>query len=225
MQSFEGVLIDVDGTLVDSNGAHAAAWARAFGDHGYGVALDEIRRRIGKGGDKLLMELAGLEEDDPTAKAIAGDRLKIFLHDFVPNLRGFPGARDLIHRIKNDGFKIAVASSAKSKELMTLLTIADVVDLIEIKTSSDDAEESKPDPDIIAVALKKLDLPASRAVMLGDTPYDVEAAARAGVATIAVRSGGWETKDLAGAVAVYDDVADLLAHYDESPLRSSVVSR
>ena len=225
MQPFEGVLLDVDGTLVDSNDAHAEAWVRAFSDHGYKVSFDEVRQRIGKGGDKIVVELVGLEDDDPTAKAISEDRIDFFLERLAPTLHGFPAARDLVRRMKDQGLKIGVASSAKADELKTLLRIARVDDLIGMETSSEDAENSKPDPDIVVAALKKIGLPASRVVMLGDTPYDVQAAACAGVAVIAFRSGGWEAEDLAGAIAVYDDVADLLDHYDESPLGATAVNR
>lgn len=219
MPRYEGVLLDVDGTLVDSNDAHAEAWVRAFRAHGLDVPFDKVRERIGKGGDKLVWELVGLDKDeDPKAKAVAEDRTRLFLDEFVPRLKGFPGARELVERTKADGLKIVVASSAQADELGTLLEVAGVADLIEHQTSSDDAENSKPDPDIIEAALEGGGLSAGRAVMLGDTPYDVEAATRAGVAVIAVRSGGWGDADLKGAIAVYDDVADLLAHYDESPL-------
>lgn len=225
MLPFEGVLLDVDGTLIDSNDAHAAAWLRAFDAHGYKVSFHEIRERIGKGGDKLVMELVGLRDDDPTAMAINEDRTDYFLERLAPTLHGFPAARDLIQRMMEEGLKIGVATSAKAEELGTLLRIAHVDDLIATRTSSDDAEKSKPDPDIIVAALEKIGLPADRVVMLGDTPYDVQAAARAGVAVIAFRSGGWETEDLAGAIAVYDDVADLLGHYEESPLNASAINR
>lgn len=221
MPKYDGVLLDVDGTLIDSNDAHAETWVRAFAGQGIDAAFDEIRRRIGKGGDKLVWEVVGLDKDeDPKAKAASEDRSRMFLDEFAPKLKGFSGARELIERLKADGLKIVVASSAQDKELGTLLEIAGVADLIEHETSSDDAEESKPDPDIILAALEKSGLAADRALMIGDTPYDVEAAARAGVATIAVRSGGWGDDDLKGAIAVYQDVADLLAHYDESPLGS-----
>lgn len=219
MPRYEGVLLDVDGTLVDSNDAHAEAWIRAFREHGFEVSYEQVRARIGKGGDKMLREVAGLDQEaDPRSKAIEEDRARLFLEEFVPDLKGFAGARELVERMKADGLKVVAASSAREGELDKLLEIAGVADLIEHATSSDDAEESKPDPHIVAAALEKAELAPDRAVLIGDTPYDVEAASRAGVAVIAVRSGGWGDDDLKGAIAVYDDVADLLAHYDESPL-------
>ena len=222
MSAFEAILLDVDGTLVDSNDAHAEAWARTFRSHGYDIPFEEIRDRIGKGGDKVVMEMIGLEDDDPKSKEIREDRTDLFLEEIVSKLHAFPGARELVRRMLDEGFKVLVASSAQAKELEPLLKIAHVDDLIEHRTSSDDAEKSKPDPDIVLAAVEKTGLPASRVVMLGDTPYDVEAATRAGVAVIAVRSGGWGADDLKGAIAVYDDVADLLDRYDESPLGATV---
>jgi len=218
MPSYQGVLLDVDGTLVDSNDAHARSWVRALRDHGYDVAYDEIRERIGKGGDKILLELIGLDEDDPKSKAISDDRAVIFLRDELPNVRPFPHSRALLERMKEGGLKLVVASSAKRDELEKLLAIVGADDLIEGATSSDDAAKSKPDPHIVEAALKQIGLPAGRVVMLGDTPYDVESAARAGVGVIAMRCGGWDDADLKGALAVYDDPADLLARYDASPL-------
>jgi HAD superfamily hydrolase (TIGR01509 family) len=219
MPRYEGVLLDVDGTLVDSNDAHAEAWVRALRGQGIEVAYEQIRSRIGKGGDKVFLEVAGLDQEaDPKAKAVDEDRARLFLEEFVPGLKGFEGARGLVERMKADGLKVVAASSAREEELGTLLEIAGVADLVEEATSSDDAEESKPDPHIVTAALEKAGLAPDRAVMIGDTPYDVEAATRAGVAMIAVRSGGWGDDDLKGAIAVYDDVADLLARYDESPL-------
>ncbi|AMV39127.1 HAD family hydrolase [Planctomyces sp. SH-PL62] len=220
MPRFEAVLLDVDGTLVDSNDAHAEAWVRAFRDHGHDVSFERVRERIGKGGDKMLPELIGQSKEDPEAKALQQDRSKIFLEQLAPGIRAFPDVRDLILRMKRDGLKIVVASSAQANELETLLKLAGVDDLIEAQTSSDDAERSKPDPDIVVAAVDQADRPASQVLMLGDTPYDVQAATKAGVAVIALRSGGWDDDDLKGAIAIYDDAADLLAHYDDSPLSS-----
>ncbi|WP_337177308.1 HAD family hydrolase [Paludisphaera sp.] len=219
MPRYEGVLLDVDGTLVDSNDAHAEAWIRALRGQGIEVSYEEVRSRIGKGGDKMFREVAGIDDDaDPRAKAVDQDRARLFLEEFVPGLKGIEGARGLVERMKADGLKVVAASSAKRDELEKLLKIAGVEGMIEEATSSDDAEESKPDPHIVTAALEKAGLAPDRAVMIGDTPYDVEAAGRAGVAVIAVRSGGWDDEGLKGAIAVYDDVADLLANYDESPL-------
>jgi phosphoglycolate phosphatase-like HAD superfamily hydrolase len=124
--------------------------------------------------------------------------------------------------MRDEGLKLVVASSAKEDELTPLLEKAGTADLIEKKTSSDDAENSKPDPDIVKAALDRSGLAPDEVVMLGDTPYDIEAASRAGVRAVALRSGGWKDRDLSGAIAAYDDPADLLAHYDSSPLKRNV---
>src|SRR5262249_49565411 len=137
---------------------------------------------------------------------------------YLPHIKPFPETRELLLRLRAEGLKLAVASSAKEDELKPLLEIAGAADLIEEKTSSDDADQSKPDPDIVQAALDGADLSAHEAVMLGDTPYDIEAAIKAGVKVIAFRSGGWDDEALAGAIAVYDGPADLLAHFYDSPI-------
>lgn len=216
-----GVIFDVDGTLLDSNDAHARSWVEALGEHGYAVELERVRPLIGMGGDKVLPELTGLAEDSPEGRAISTRRGEIFRTRYLPSLRAFPKVRDLIARLEEDGEAIAVASSASEDDLAALLDKAGLRHLVDDAASKDDAERSKPDPDIVQAALDRLDLPPELVVMVGDTPYDVEAATRAGVRTIALRSGGcWTDADFAGAAAIYDDPADLLAHLDESPIES-----
>jgi len=208
------VIFDVDGTLVDSNDAHAAAWQDVLKEFGIDRDFPAIRRLIGMGGDKLLSALTGISVDSDPGKRIVARRAEHFRERYLPTLRPFPGARPLLARIAGDGFRLGIASSAKQDELDRLLEIAGVADLIQKQTSSDDVESSKPDPDALHAALAKLRLPPSAAVMVGDTPYDVEAAARAGLPAIAVRCGGWGDSDLAGAREIYDGPSDLLAHYD-----------
>ena len=215
---YRAVIFDVDGTLVDSNEAHARAWVDAFAERGFTVALADVQRLIGMGGDKLIPAAIGLAEDDPRIAGLSERRSEIFREQYLPHLRALPGSRALLQRLQRDGYKLAVASSAKKEELEPLLRIARVDDLIAARTSSGDAERSKPDPDIVGAALHRLRLEPDEAVRVGDTPYDIEAAQRAGLPTIAVRSGGWRTEELGGAVAVYDDPADLLAKLDASPL-------
>jgi HAD superfamily hydrolase (TIGR01509 family) len=217
----KGVILDVDGTLVDSNDAHARAWTEAFAEAAYDVPFERVRRLIGMGGDQLLPEAAGLEADTPAGEALAERRGRIFRERYLPGLRALPGARDLVQRLRQMGFALAIASSARPEELGALLEKAGVDDLVGERTSSGDVEESKPEPDIVLAALRRLRLPAAAAVMIGDTPYDVEAARRAGVAVIGFRSGGWSDADLDGSLAVYDGPADLLARLDSSPLRAA----
>ena len=213
------VLFDVDGTLVDSNDAHAHAWVLAFAEHRVEVDFAEVRRRIGMGGDKLMPEVSGIAEDSPQGAAIAGRRTQIFRERFLPTLRAFPDAGRLVSAIKARGLRTVAASSAKRDELEPLLAIAGAGSLMDEKTSGDDADASKPDPDIVHAALDRVGAKAADALMIGDTPYDVDAARRAGVAAIAFRCGGWTDADLEGAIAVYDGPWDLLARLDESPLR------
>jgi phosphoglycolate phosphatase-like HAD superfamily hydrolase len=210
------VILDVDGTLVDSNDAHARSWVGAFAEQGVTVAYDDVRRSIGMGGDKLMPAVSGIEEESPEGGRIAKRRAEIFKNTWLPRLRGFPCTRELLERFLADGFTLAVASSAKEDELHPLLEAAGVSDLITTRTSSDDASNSKPDPDIVAAALKRTRCGAGRAIMVGDTPYDVEAARRAGLQVVAFECGGWTQTGLRGADEVYADAADLLRRYDSS---------
>ena len=218
MTTLMAVLFDVDGTLVDSNDAHAQAWVKAFTEHGVTVDAAHVRRCIGMGGDKLMPEVSGLDEDSPRGSAIAERRGEIFTKEFLPALQPFKDSGRLVAAVKQRGLTAVAASSAQEDELEALLKIAGAAALMDAATSSDDAEESKPAPDIIEAALKRAKASPSGAVMIGDTPYDVEAAQRAGVAVIAFRSGGWSDADLKGAIAIYDGPWDLLARLEDSPL-------
>lgn len=213
-----GVILDVDGTLVDSNDAHAHAWVEALAGRDIHVPFEKVRPLIGMGGDKLLPEITGISEDTPEGKEISERRADIFKSKYLPSLKAFPGVKPLLGRMRDGGLKLAVASSAKEDELKALLKIAGADGVIEEKTSSDDAENSKPDPDIVQAALDEMGLSAGEVFMIGDTPYDIKAAARAGIETIAFRCGGWDNDGLTGAVAIFDGPSDLLASYDSSPL-------
>jgi len=204
-----GVLLDVDGTLLDSNDAHAQSWVETFKRHGLHIPFERVRPLIGKGGDKLLPELTGIDAESPRGKAMSDERRALFLEDYLPGLDPTPGARQFVQALKAHGARIVIATSSNEKELGPLLEQARVADLIERATSSDDGA-SKPDPDIIRAALAEANLAPAEAVMVGDTPYDIEAAARSGVKTIALRCGGWWTDAaLAGSAAIYDDPAAL----------------
>jgi HAD superfamily hydrolase (TIGR01509 family) len=213
-----GVIFDVDGTLVDSNDAHAHAWEEAFRDVGQPLPFERIRSRIGMGGDKLVPAVTGWSKDDPRVEQVGKRRGEIFRTRYLPKVRALPGAADLVAALKRAGLACAVASSAEKEELEPLLARAGAADLIDHKASSDDADRSKPDPDIVQAALDRLGLPKSDVVMIGDTPYDVEAAGRAGIAAIAFRSGGWDDAALKGAGEIYDGPADLLSRLGESML-------
>jgi HAD superfamily hydrolase (TIGR01509 family) len=215
---FRGILFDIDGTLVDSNVAHAKAWSAALREHGFDIPTEDVLPLIGMGGDKLLKQLTGLSEETPEGKAISDRSSEVFDDCFLTGLRALPGARDLIVELKKRGLKIGAATSAGKKDTRNLLAQADVADLFDFVATSDDANESKPSPDIVAVAIEKAELPAEQVLMVGDTPYDVECARKNGVACVAVRSGGWSDRGLAGAIAVFDDTAAMLAHLDDPPL-------
>ena len=218
MKNIRGVIFDIDGTLLDSNDAHAAAWVTAFRDFGVQVSHDDVRPLIGKGGDHVLEELAGLADDAPLAEKIAARRKEVFARDHMPHLQPFEGARALVQTLRERGLKLVVGTSASEAEMRPLLVKAGVADLFHRATNADDVEQSKPAPDIIEAALEKVGLGPDEAVMVGDTPFDIEAARKAGVATIAFRSGGWGDKELHGAAGIYDGPADLLARLDKSLL-------
>jgi len=221
----KGVIFDVDGTLVDSNDAHAQSWVDTFREAGYDVPFDKVRPLIGMGGDKLLPKTIGISRDSDEGKKLLERRGQIFSRDYLPHLRPLPGARDLVQRVKRDGLKAIVATSAKEQQLKGLLKAAQVDDLMEEKATASDAKHSKPDPDIVHAAIEESGISPAQLVMIGDTPYDVEAAAKAKLRTIAFLSGGWNKEALKGAVEIYDGPADLLAHYDSSLLGKESANR
>jgi HAD superfamily hydrolase (TIGR01509 family) len=215
-----GVILDVDGTLVDSNLAHARAWTEVLGQAGYDVTVERLWRLIGMGSDKLLPAAIGVDKDSPEGKRLSDQRKELFLERYLPKLQQTRGARELVDRLRSAQLQIAIASSAEGDELQGLLAVCGASDLADTTPPSDQVEGSKPEPDVVQAALRKLGQPARDVLMLGDTPYDVEAAGRAGVGIIGLRCGGWRADDLRGALAVYDDPADLLTEF-ETLLRRS----
>jgi HAD superfamily hydrolase (TIGR01509 family) len=218
--ALQGVLLDVDGTLIISNDAHARAWVEAFQAFGYEVTFDQVRPLIGMGGDQIIPMLApGLSDKDGQGKEIGDHRKQLILEQLGSTLSPAKGARQLIEKLKQDGFQLVVASSASQKELGVLLEAAQVKDLLDdaITTTSDDADSSKPAPDIVQAALGKGGFDPKQVVMLADSPYDIASANTAGVEVIIVRCGGFRDRELEGAIAIYDDPADVLNNYDQSP--------
>ena len=208
------VLLDVDGTLVDSNDAHAHAWVAAFAEAGLEIPFDRVRRCIGMGADKLLPSVAGLGEDDPAGKEISRRRGEIFRQEWVPRLKPQRDADRLLQALKERGFRLVAASSAKRSELTQLLDVAGASWLLDDHTSSDDANASKPEPDIVMAALTRGRVQPRDALMVGDTPYDIEACRTAGIRIFALRCGGyWSDEDLRDATAVFDHPAALLEHW------------
>jgi len=221
MTGIEAVIFDVDGTLIDSVDAHAKAWQVVLARHGYHIPFERVRHQIGKGGEKVMAALLPADVVERLGETIERERLELFKKEYLPQIRAFPGTRALFERVRADGRRIVLASSAKAEELEAYKRIARVADLIDGETSSDDAEHSKPDPDIFQAALAKLeDVPPEAAIAIGDTPYDAEAAGKAGLRTIGLLCGGFPADELraTGCIALFRDPADLLARYDESPL-------
>jgi HAD superfamily hydrolase (TIGR01509 family) len=212
----EAALLDVDGTLLDSNDAHAQAWSDTLREAGFDIGSERVLPLVGMGSDKLLPELTGIAADSEEGKRLVERRTEIFLRTYLPTIRPFPHSRELLERMRSDGLRLVVATSASDTELHSLLVALGAEWLVDEQTSSDDADRSKPDPDIVRAAMDKAGVGPAGCVMLGDSPYDVAAAARAGVRMVALRCGGWGDEDLRGALAIYDDPKDLLARYDES---------
>jgi HAD superfamily hydrolase (TIGR01509 family) len=216
----KAILFDIDGTLVDSNDMHVLAWEEAFA--GIGAAFDRrvVHDQIGKGTDMLVPSL--LPDLDEAAREKLGDAHgSIFKAKFLGEAKPFPRAHDLLAHAHERGQQVVLASSASAAELDHYLDLLTARDLVEITTSGDDVKRTKPAPDIFATALAKLSgVGAGEVIVVGDTPYDIEAAGKCGISAVAVRSGKFSDEVFrgAGAVAIYDDAAALLADYDNSPL-------
>jgi HAD superfamily hydrolase (TIGR01509 family) len=209
----EAVLFDIDGTLIDSNGAHARSWMQALGEHGIVVDVESIRRLVGMGGDKLLPLVARVSEDSEIGRAIA-KRKKAIFGTLLPDLAPTSGARHLVAYLREQHVDVVIATSADDRETSQLLKRAGVDDLIPERASKDAAERSKPDPDIVRAALARSHARPDTSVMVGDTPYDIEAARRAGISTFALRCGGyWTDAAFQAAAGIFDDPAALLSHW------------
>jgi HAD superfamily hydrolase (TIGR01549 family) len=217
MAAFDTFLLDVDGTLVDSNDAHAHAWVETLARHGFDVPFNRVRRMIGMGGDRIVEEVTRHARDSEANKAIGKERSRVFHDRWLREVRTLRGSRDLVLRLRDGGYHYAIASAATSPELAPLLELANVADLIEVKTTSSEVDESKPDPEIVETALGKLGRPRDRAVLVGDTPYDIEAARAAGIACIGVTSGGWTAFELAAAISVFGGPYDLAVALPDAP--------
>jgi membrane protein len=213
------ILFDVDGTLVDSNEAHVDAWAVAFREAGHPQELDAIRLQIGKGGDLLVPALLPQASEDQR-EAIAKAHGRHFKSAYLAHIKPFPEARALLERVKRSGRAIVLASSARKDEVKHYLRLLEAEAVVDAITSIDDVDASKPEPDVFEAALAKAGVGPDAAMAVGDTIYDIEAARRIGIATVGLTSGPYDRAQLkdAGAVAVFADVADLLAGFDRSPL-------
>jgi HAD superfamily hydrolase (TIGR01509 family) len=215
------VLFDIDGTLVDSNDMHVLAWEEAFAGIGASFDRDVIHSQIGKGTDMLVPTLLP-DLDEEEQEALGEAHGAIFKAKYLDKAQPFAHAHDLLAKARAAGQRVVLASSASQGELDHYLDLLDARDLVDATTSSDDVEKTKPAPDIFATAIRKIGADPAEVIVVGDTPYDVEAAAKCGIAAIGLRSGKFsdDTLNAAGAIAIYDDAAALLEGYDASPLGS-----
>ena len=215
------VIFDVDGTLVDSVDFHAEAWQRAFEKYGKKFEFQKIRDQIGKGGDQLMPVFFAERELNEFGEEMEKYRGELFKNEYLERIKPFPSAHDLIKKVAKDRKSVALASSAKPEELEHFKEILNIADFLAGETHADDAEKSKPHPDIFEAALKKLgNPPPEKCVVIGDAPYDAIAAGKINLQTIGVLSGGFDEKWLRdeGCVEIYRNAADLLANYDDSLL-------
>jgi HAD superfamily hydrolase (TIGR01509 family) len=214
------VLFDIDGTLIDSVDLHAAAWHETLRRFGHDFPYATVRLQIGKGGDQLLATLIGAEETRQRGEEIERACGTLFAERYMKLVRPFPGVRPLFRLIKDHGHRLALASSCEQSELKHYKKLLKIDDLIDVEVCGDEVERSKPDPQIFTRVMGKLGMDAAQALAVGDTPYDAEAAGKAGIRTIGLLSGGFERRGLeaAGCVAVYADLEALHRAYEQSPL-------
>ena len=217
-------ILDIDGTLVDTNYQHALAWYRAFHRHGELLPIWRIHRHIGMGGDHLVEALCGEEVEEQKGEDIRADEKELYM-ELIGEVEPFSGARQLIVDLKEAGHTVVLASSAKSDEVDHYLELLDARDLVDAWTDSSDVEATKPKPDLVLAAMDKAG--DSHAVMIGDSTWDCEAAGRAGIETVAVLTGGFSESELreAGAVEVFHSIEELRERVGQTPLRDGEATR
>lgn len=209
-----GVLFDLDGTLVDTNYLHTLAWARALSDAGEWAPMNAIHRLVGMGGDQLVWRLLGHES--PRATESRGRRYQ----ELVGDARPFPGATKLLRALHHHDVVVVLATSSPGGEVEAMVQLLGAADAIDARTTADDIERSKPDPGVLQVALRAGSIDPARAMVVGDSVWDIEAARAAGLGCVAVESGGFSQHELAeaGALHVYHDVAEILDQQQTGPL-------
>ncbi len=224
MPTLSAAIFDIDGTLTDSVDVHALAWQQALRHFGHEVAYERVRSQIGKGGDQLLKTLLSRADLETEGEELDQFRGELFKKKYQHLIRPLSMVPELLRRIKDDtGAKIVLASSAKEDEVEAYEKLLGVADLVEHKTSANDAAQSKPHPDIFAAAMNRLgNPPAQQVIAVGDTPYDAQATAQISIACIGVLSGGWTEQALreAGCISVFRGPSDLYARFDESPFEA-----
>jgi HAD superfamily hydrolase (TIGR01549 family) len=219
LSSVRAFIFDIDGTLVDSNELHVDSWDRAFQRFGKQFPREQLRARIGKGSDQYLPEFLTSEEIKFFGKELDEYRSELFRKEYLPKVRPFPKVRELFRRIRDDKKASVLASSGKRADTKYYIALLKIGNLIDGYVSGDDADSSKPAPDIFAASLEKLaDISPADAVTVGDTRFDIEGAKKADLKTIAFLCGGTTESVLrqSGAIAIYRDPADFLAHYDKA---------
>ena len=216
------VIFDLDGTVVDSNELHVDAWDETFRKYGKQFARKDLHRQIGKGGDQYLPVFLDEREMHDIGKELEKFRGDLFKQKYLDRVKPFPRVKELFERIRDDGKRIALASSGNSDEVTHYVELAELGDLFETQTTKSDVDHSKPRPDVFLAALRHLGTAADETIVIGDTPYDVQAAKKAQMRTIGLRCGGFPEDELLayGAIAIYDDPADLLDSYQRSPIAS-----
>ena len=216
MAAVPAAILDIDGTLVDTNYQHALAWYEAFRQHGVHLPVWRLHRHIGMGGDQLVAALTDRAFDEAHGDEVRAAESVLYLA-MIRTVAPLQGASDLLDVLRRRGHEIVLASSAKAQEVDHYLDLLDARSRVEAWTTASDVEQTKPHPDLVLAALARLD--TKRAVMVGDTPYDVEAARAAKVPTVAVLTGGFSEAELldAGAACVFDSIAELTARLDETP--------
>ncbi len=215
MSKLEGLLLDIDGTLIDSNDTHAKVWQEAFAHFGKDVPFDVVRSQIGKGGDLLVPDLLNAREMRTFGEKLQKYRKEIFRKNYMHALEPFPNVRGNLEALKARGIKLALASSAAKDEVKFYVELMDAADLLEGTTSADDAEYSKPSPEIFEAALEKLGTHPSRTATVGDTPYDILASHRIALPSVALRCGGFEEDLLKKAEFLFDNFEELVVRIDE----------
>lgn len=214
---WRAVVFDVDGTLINSNDAHAYAFMEAFHAHQYSIPFKRVRPLIGMGAEKLIPLALEKGVSNLEREEISATKARIFETRYLNTIAAFPGAHDLLRALNNHGLGLAIATSASGDELQALLHTAGLEGQISLQACASDAQHSKPDPDIVLAAIRKLDIPRSAIVMIGDTPYDAIAAKQAGIAFVGFTCGGWSPLDLAGALKTYSGPQQLFDELNHPP--------